>query len=476
MWRVNKLSPVEGWTQKTKPFKNHQRIDTEIKKIFLTDTGKDNFSRYQSIFEYLIFGFINYRSPLGAFVYYPGAGGHSGRKIDGLEGFSRFLPLAASWLGAGNPRELSIYGNTIDLIELLHQGIVAGTYKDGEEYWGDIKDRDQRIVEAADIALSLWLCKEQLWGSFSGQEKVQICNWLLQTKDRDVFSKVGCNWELFPILILMILKDLGFCGTETSKIVAKRFHYYLRNYLGSGWFYDTSEGVDYYNAWAIHYSLFWMNQIDPSFEGNFIIDCHLKFLEFYKYFFSKHGFPLMGRSACYRLAAPGPLVSGSLLVPDIIPIGLAYRALDLTWKFFIENGSLRFGAITQGYCCQNLSILDKYSGPGSCLWSLRSLVIALYVSKFQDFWAAPLEKLPIEVQDFSIKVPNINWLLEGKRSNQEIKLILLQNQENNPHDLIQYGVLNRTMEFIFRRPFRPNNSQFLYYRKSYSNLSPIVHC
>ena len=475
-WRLSKLEPVEGWYQKTKPFKGYKKIDEQIKRIFIDRSSNNNFSRYSSLIHYFFLGFIKYRSKNGARVYYPGAGGFVGRHIDGLEGFARILPLISAWIFAGNKTKLVVYGESIDLVELIFEGIISGTDPTNAEYWGNIKDRDQRVVEAADIALSLWLSKDLLWTKFSSEQKQQIADWLIQVNNVDVYSGVAANWELFPIITLMSLKGLDILGEEYDLLIKDRFHHYKRNYLGEGWFYDTADGADYYNAWAIHYTLFWLNQIDPEFESDFIISCQSSFVSFYKHLFSRYGFPLMGRSVCYRLATPSPLLTASLMAPEVVSPGLAFRALDEVYRYFVDKGTLKFGTLTQGFCCTNLSVLDKYSGPGSCLWSLRSLITCLYVSKFTNIWETPLEKLPIEKGDFWVECPTIGWAIEGESSKHCINLYISRNKTSFGQKLIEYGYKNRVAEFIFRRPFRPNNYEALYCQPIYSTKNPIVKC
>src|SRR5690606_28227203 len=116
--------------------------------------------------------------------------------------------------------------------------------------------------------------------------------------------------------------------------------YKNQHYIGEGWFDDPPKGIDYYNAWSIHYSLFWLDQIDPTFDRDFIRKSHSEFIKFYKFFFSENGFPIMGRSVCYRLAAPAPIVTSSLIAASEIPKGLALRILDATWIHFVEHNSL----------------------------------------------------------------------------------------------------------------------------------------
>jgi hypothetical protein len=461
---------VEGWSQTSQPFQGYQEIDKKIKTTFITDNQSPLF-RYKKLFEYFTLGFIKYRSSNGAFIYYPGAASYNGRKIDGLEGFARFFPLAAVWISTGNGNIVDINNEKFDLIQLLHQGIVAGTNLQNIEYWGKMKDKDQRIVEAADIALGLWISRDHLWTTFSSQERQQIVNWLEQVMDKKLYDN---NWHLFPIIIHKSLQGLGVGNKKYDKLIEDLYHNYKQqHYISEGWFDDPPKGIDYYNAWAIHYTLFWLDQMDPLFDPIFIRKTHAEFLKFYRYFFSKNGFPAMGRSICYRMAAPAPILTGTILAPEEISPGFALRALDLTWRFFVEQNSLQKGTVTQGYFTPDLSLLDPYSGPGSCLWSLRSLIVAFYVDKFVSLWNSTPEKLPIEVADFSQVNSSIAWRIQGNKSTQTIELEMLKNQGNKFSKIKQYGIINQIKEFIAKRPFRPNNYEALYRRPSYSTAAPI---
>src|SRR5690606_41711400 len=91
-----------------------------------------------------------------------------------------------------------------------------------------------------------------------------------------------------------------------------------------------------------------------------------------------HCVPIVGRSRSYRLVRPAPLVAAAVVAPGRIPPGEAMRALDATWSRFVPRGAVVEGRITQGICADDPALLDGYSGPGSCLWSLRSLLVAYY--------------------------------------------------------------------------------------------------
>lgn len=469
--KLNQLE-IEGWSNKVKPFNNFKRYDQAIKNDFLKYKDTLILNKYQNLFTYFARGAFNYKSINNARISYPGAISSRGRSTNTIEGFARFFPLAAAWLNSGFAEKIEFDNGIYDLKKSLKTGLIEGTNKMSPEYWGDIKDKDQRIVEAADIALGLWLSRNYIWNELSIKEKEQINSWLEQAIQKEI---VDNNWNLFPIIIAKSLENLGFKNDKDLAYINTLYkHYKEKHYLGEGWFDDPPKGIDYYNAWSIHYTLFWLDQIDPNFDPNFIRNSHSEFLTFYKYFFSDNGFPIMGRSICYRMAAPSPIITGAVLLPNEISPGLALKTLDATWSYFIKNNALEFGTVTQGYFEDDLSILDSYSGTGSCLWSLRSLIVAFYANNYIPLWNSKKEQLPIEKSDFFISNKTIGWSIEGDQKKEKIILKIEKNNNNNFYKLKPYGTTNKVKEFMLKRPFRPNNSKALYKNPYYSNEAEIL--
>ena len=64
----------------------------------------------------------------------------------------------------------------------------------------------------------------------------------------------------------------------------------------------------------------------------------------YKYFFGPNGIPAMGRSLCYRAAAPVPLLMAAQDGSSGVSVGEARRARYLTWGFLVRNGAYRIAA------------------------------------------------------------------------------------------------------------------------------------
>lgn len=442
--------------------------DAELEEAFLNPKVQDA-ERYSELFKYLVTGAMGFRSKDGAHVFYPGAASTHGSAIDAMEGFCRTLPMISAWICSGRPTVIPGYdGQDIDLLEYAMLGLLAGTNPKSKGYWGHIRDRDQRIVEAADIALSVWLLRTHLWPQFTSSQKAMIAEWLLSVNGKAIPDN---NWHLFPILINETLLSLGCSGNQ-----AHSMQHYARLksfYLGDGWFSDGPNGaIDYYNAWCIHYSLFWISEINPQFDPDFINRSLDDFVRNYVYFFSTDGIPITGRSICYRMAAPVPLIAAATRKLPNMSCGMARRALDCVWTYFIQRGSVCSGRITQGYWQDDLALLDNYSGPGSSMWSTRSLTLAFYNPPHACLWTAQLENLPIEQDDFKVYIPKINWEIRGVKLTREIRIVKLANAGNCPQCLANPSLVNRLLINILRLPYRSVNKFNAYELHQYSSLHP----
>jgi hypothetical protein len=445
-------------------------IDEQIAEIFLSNSIQEE-ERYYGLLSYLVSGFIYYRASDLAHVYYPGASSTHGAAIDAMEGFSRALPMISAWIYSGRPSVIhNFFGQEIDLLKVAREGLIAGTNPKSKGFWGDISDSDQRIVEAADIALSIWLLRDHLWPQLALLEKEMISRWLLSVNGKAIPDN---NWHLFPVMVNEVLFSLDYVGDQ----MLSQVHYArLKSfYLGNGWFSDGPEGeIDYYNAWCIHYSLFWINLINPKLDPDFIDSSLNDFVRNYKYFFSPDGIPIAGRSICYRMAAPSPLIAAATKQMNGVSSGIARRALDCVWKYFIKMGAIHHGKITQGYWQEDLSLLDNYSGPGSSLWSTRSLALAFYSPPCSRFWTEPLENLPVEQNDYTVLIPEINWEIRGSKLTKEIQIIKINNADNFfKKDEEKNSVFTRFLVFVLGLPYRSQDKHNRNKLHQYSSLYPF---
>lgn len=431
-------------------------------------------SAYDSLFRYFVLGWHTYRLPDGAGADYPGLPSSHGARADQIEGFARLAPLVAAWVSSGRSSRLALLDDSleVDLLALLREGVLAGTDPKSPGYWGPIAHFDQRIVETADIALVLWLTRQTLWRGLTETERSQVGRWLAQVNGTRVRDN---NWHLFVTFTNAVLNVLG----QPADLEEARQHYvrFKSFYRGDGWFSDGPAATfDFYNAWGMHYLLYWLTQVDPAWDPDFLTETFQSFLRKYRYLFGPAGFPIRGRSICYRMAVPAPLVAGQSAHPELIPPDEARRALDDTWRYFIARTGVSRGTVTQGYCGPDARVLDNYSGPASCLWSLRSLVIAFSQAPEAPFWRGKAGQSPVDTADVDVSIPAVRWRIVGRKGSGFVSILNADSLASERTALRSAGLVRRTRELILQRPSRPNNTAAKYYRGWYRGDQPFCGC
>lgn len=383
------------------------------------------------------------------------------------------LPMVAAWLGSGRaPVICSLFHGNVNLADQFRQGLVAGTTPRSGGYWGQAIGFNQLVVEAAHIALSLHLASDTLWHQLTQSEKDNLANWLYKAGTVEVPSN---NWLLFSVLIQSVLRELG--ARYSQEVIDSRYALFKSFYIGSGWFSDGSPEpkpiVDYYNAWCIHSLLSVIKLMAPQFDESFIESAQRDFLTSFKYFVGPAGFPIMGRSICYRLSVSAPLILGSSLYPDVIAPGLARRSMDALWAHFLKHNVLRLGVLTQGFYGADLRFLDSYSGPASSLWSLLSLAAAFAQPKHGLFWTGSPGLLPVEEASYDIDLPEVGWRVTGDNTTAKITLRQLhvnQDQAAAANDVSLFA----NLRMLAGNDIRPVNEHAKYGMKEYSSDRPIT--
>jgi hypothetical protein len=126
-------------------------------------------------------------SPLGSRIHLGSTGTHYDEHAALLEGFSRPIwGLAALLAGGGE----------YDGAERWVRGLAAGTDPEGPEFWGDMRDKDQRMVECSAIGFALSVAGSKLWDPLSDKEKENLGRWLniMNTKEMP-----NTNWLWFRV-------------------------------------------------------------------------------------------------------------------------------------------------------------------------------------------------------------------------------------------------------------------------------------
>ena len=440
----------------------YDRHDVALQTLFM-DSEQPLERQCDLLVRYIAEAFVHYGVWDFSHAYYPGRPSQQTARTDAMEGVSRVMPVLAAWLhyDAGQhdkkPGELTTFsGQKLNIPGIIKAAFLAGTDPKHQGYWGKLASYDQKICESADLALVLWLSRDWVWQTFTATERQQVIDWFLSVNS---LSIVDNNWHLFPLTVQLVLRSL----TGIDHVNHNRYQRLKEFHVGQGWFRDGACGnYDYYNAWGFHYSLYWLDQIDPEFDRDYIHNLIKAFVSSYRYLLTPVGFPFFGRSACYRLAVSAPLLAALDIGSTVITSGEAHHALASSLRYFIGNGAMRFGAPTQGLFLEDNRLLDNYSGPASSFWSMRAVVIALYAGHRSRLWHATPEPLPVEIGDFQLEIPAINAKVIGIRSTEEVTVVFTSDyttdQSPASRRLTLQSLSQQWLEKITGRAERPKNN------------------
>lgn len=309
-----------------------------------------------------------------------------GEKIALFEGFARILwGIAPLWCG----------GNDIDGFNKIYlEGIVNGTNPSHDEFWGEMTNYSQKIVEVAAIGYGLILAPEKLWNPLSDEQKKNFSKWLYK------INEVECpnnNWNFFIILTNLGLKNVGEKYSESNmKSAICKIN---QMYKGNGWYSDgMTEQMDYYIAFAMHfYGLIYakvMEKEDPV-NSELFKERAMKFAEDFIYWFDENGSSVaFGRSLTYRFAQCcfwSACVYAGIKPFDMgIMKGLIARNIEywLNCDIF-DNG----GILSVGYEYPNLIMSEGYNSSSSPYWALKAFLI-LALEDDHEFFKVEAQPLP----------------------------------------------------------------------------------
>ncbi|MFR4440182.1 MAG: DUF2264 domain-containing protein, partial [Hungatella sp.] len=157
----------------------------------------------------------------------------------------------------------------------------------------------QQTVETCALVICLWLCKEEIWDTYTKEEKDRIADFIM---DFAKGNTVPQNWRLFNMLDLAFLHMEGY---EIDKdLMRDHAQVILNYYAGDGWYRD-GHSFDYYSCWAFNvyapiWNLWYGYENEPYLAERFEENSN-RLMETYGDFFDRDGFTNMwGRSNIYR--------------------------------------------------------------------------------------------------------------------------------------------------------------------------------
>ena len=467
IWLLGRmLGAVDGWFHRVGPAPALLALDEGL-RADLGDRPLLANADYDRLVAYLAAGVRQYRSAGCAHILYPGVPGAYGKRVEGMEGFSRTAPLLAAWISTRGDLIALPDGTMFDAFGHVAAGLQAGTTTSSAEYWGDAEDYDLRIVEAGDIALVAWMLRDRLRAALPGHAQEALLRWLANAQARRIYG--GGNWHLFCVSIGLSLEAWGVAHDPATR---RHYDVFKESHRGGGWFTDGGR-VDHYNAWQMHYFLPFLARMDPLLDVGFIEAALRDFARDYVHLFAPRGFPIFGRSACYRMAVPTPLVMAAGLSHDPFPAGVARRALDAVWTHFIGRGALSAGAVTQGYHGDQPELLENYSGRGSSHWALRSLTAAYFQARTAPIWTAAPEPLPVERASYDLTFEPAGLRVIGDREKGTVEVRPLANDAAPQTPFERMGLFRRIAQVLLRRPLRLANTHAKYDWPAYRSDRPF---
>ncbi|KAL9109408.1 MAG: hypothetical protein Q9227_005915 [Pyrenula ochraceoflavens] len=309
-----------------------------------------------------------------------------------LEGFTRPMwGLGSLIAGKGD------YSGTSKWVE----GLVNGTDPEHPEYWGDIEDLDQRMVEMCPIGYTLAVASDVFWKPLSQKQKDKITAWLNQINKKEM---PNTNWLWFRVFANLGLKANGAAFSQ-SQIEADMDHLDTF-YIADGWSNDGPKShcqMDYYSGpFAIQFLQLLYSKlaadIDPKRSDEYRKRAVAYAKDFVHYFDPEGRAIPFGRSVTYRFAMAG--FWGALAFADVEPPapltwgiikGLLLR--NFRWWATQENIFNTDGTLTIGYSYPNMFLSENYNSPGSPYWCCLAFS-PLAIPETHPFWTSKEEPYP----------------------------------------------------------------------------------
>jgi hypothetical protein len=374
--------------------------------------------------------------------------------VDAIESFARIASAWGAWLrNAGNPATLKFDGHEMNVEALLRQALLDGTDSSNPyTYWGDIGHLDQRIVESADIAVTLWMSRERVFNKMTAEEQKQVIAWLAQVDGKGTYTD---NWILFTAMAQAVRHHLGFASPVDD--IDNRLMQIDEFYRGDGWYVDgPSDEFELYNAWMFgwHYFLWtWIDGERRPDHRQLVLDRGRSFIDGFLHFFGANGsYPAWGRSIVYRFAALAPFAVGHFLKIAPNDPGLLRRVSSGCIRYFYDHDLFEPEGhfVRQGYHGDFPPAGEAYISPGSPYWCCHGL-FALTFDRDDPFWTATETPLPVEREDFELALPAPGFLLRGRRDTGQV--LLLNSRSAQEHDAPRHNYTAKYGKFVYSTHF-----------------------
>ena len=344
--------------------------------------------------------------------------------IAGMECWSRALWALVPMLAGKCPEAEKLW-------PLWLEGMIHGTDPEDAEYWGDITDNDQRMVEMAVMGCGLCFAPGAFLEPLTETQQQNLFRWLNQINEHDMPKN---NWRFFRILVNIGFLQNGWPVDEAR--LKEDMDLTESHYTADGWYFDYPTKRDYYTLWGFHfYSLLYaavMKERDPERCGRIRERAALIAPRFACWFDREgRGLPY-GRSLTYRFCQSSfwaaMLFAG--VECETMTAGQMKHLLLNNIRFWAKMPIFdRGGALTVGYGYPNLCAAEGYNAQGSPYWAMKT------------FWMLALpEDHPIWQTEEEAYMPPERF------TDQQVRLLLTRDPDNR--QVIAYTAGNHAWEHM----------------------------
>lgn len=310
----------------------------------------------------------------------------------------------------------------------------------------------QQTVETCALVISLWLCRDEIWDTYTRAEKDLIASFLNGFANA---STVPQNWRLFNMLDLAFLHMNGY--PINKNIMRDHAQAILAYYVGDGWYRD-GQCFDYYSCWAFNmYAPIW--NLWYGYENEPYIAKHFEkhsnsLMKTYPDFFDKDGFTNMwGRSCIYRNASTSAFDGNLLLNKSSVNPGLARRiASGSLLQFLSREDFLYKGVPTLGFYGQFSPLVQGYSCAESPFWFGKAFM-CLHFGPEHPFWTETesngswTKMKPGKVKETCLDGPALCFTNHSANGETILRTAKIRKSSNDLHGIWNYGKLSYNTKF-----------------------------
>ncbi|PMD46973.1 hypothetical protein L207DRAFT_550802 [Hyaloscypha variabilis F] len=370
----------------------------------------------------------SYQSPKGARIRIPvGTAAHFDETAAQLEGFARPLWAIGALLASHDPNE-----PIDDRLQGWIEGLASGTDPTSgvDEYWGEVADLDQRMVEIEILGYALLAAPYAFLGpkgskSENDVKRLENIKRLLNSVNGREFPQN--NWLWFRVMAnLALVKSCGVPYENLKTSMDADLKVLDSFYFADGWASDglwsekkgtDRKQMDYYSgSYAIQFSqcvyVKYAADLDPGRVEVFRQRAREYAVDFWRYFDEDGASIPFGRSLTYRFAMGAfwaAVTMAEIDLPDPLTPGVVKGLLLRHLRYWAKKPDIFYpdGTLNIGFAYPNMFMCEDYNSPQSPYWCMKTFVM-LALPKDHAFWSFQEEPLPLSTstaaEDLRVKL------------------------------------------------------------------------